>query len=63
VYPSLWRGNFPREDRTPDQHDAWVAAAWLRQADADGSLGHFLKPALAPWEAAAQVEGWILGVE
>lgn len=23
VYPSLWRGNFPQEDRTPDQHDAW----------------------------------------
>ena len=30
VYPSLWNRGFPREGRTPDQHDAYSVAAWLR---------------------------------
>ena len=63
VYPSLWSKSIPREGRTPDQHDAYVAAAWLRQVDTDGSLGKFLKPDMLPGEyPVAQVEGWILGV-
>lgn len=63
VYPSMWRKSHPREGRTPDQHDAYVAASWLRQVDMDGSLGNFLKPLLLPGERrAALVEGWILGV-
>lgn len=63
VYPSLWRRNIPRESRTPDQHDAYVAAAWLRQVDMDGSLRNFLKPNMKPEEYhVAQIEGWILGV-
>lgn len=63
VYPSLWSKNTPREGRTPDQHDAYVAAAWLRQVDMDGSLGKCLKPDLLPGELqVARVEGWILGV-
>ncbi len=63
IYPSLWSRNYPRESRTPDQHDAYVAAAWLRQVDMDGSLGAFLRPRLLPGEyPVARVEGWILGV-
>jgi len=63
VYPSLWSKSTPREGRTPDQHDAYVASAWLRQVDIDGSLGKFLKPEMLPGEYhVAQVEGWILGV-
>ena len=63
VYPSLWSKSFSRESRTPDQHDAYVAAAWLRQVDLDGSLGRFLKPDMLPGEYhVARVEGWILGV-
>lgn len=63
VYPSMWKNNHAREDRTPDQHDAYVAAAWLRQIDLDGSLKRFLKPELLPAEySAAKLEGWILGV-
>ena len=63
VYPSLWRRTSPREGRTPDQHDAYVAAAWLRKADLEGRLQKFLTPPLLPGEsAAARVEGWILGV-
>jgi hypothetical protein len=63
VYPSLWKKTYPRENRTSDQHDAYVAAAWLRQVDLDGRLGQFLKPSMLPGEyPVAQVEGWILGV-
>lgn len=63
VYPSLWSKSTPREGRTPDQHDAYVAAAWLRQVDLGGSLEGFLKPAMLPGEyPVARVEGWILGV-
>jgi hypothetical protein len=63
VYPSLWSKRFPREGRTSDQHDAYVAAAWLRQTDMDGSLGAFLQPDMLPGEYhVARVEGWILGV-
>ena len=63
VYPSLWSKSYPREGRTPDQHDAYVAATWLRQVDTDGSLEKFLKPSMLPGEYhVARVEGWILGV-
>ncbi len=63
IYPSLWSKKYPREDRTSDQHDAYVAAAWLRQVDMDGSLGKFLKPPMLPGEYhVARLEGWILGV-
>jgi hypothetical protein len=50
--------------RTGDQHDAYSAAAWMRQADLDGSLVGFFDPYLSPSErTVAQVEGWILGVK
>ena len=63
VYPSLWKKRYRREGRTPDQHDAYVAAAWLRQVDVDGGLGTFLKPEMRTAEyRVARVEGWILGV-
>ena len=60
---ALWKHAFPSEGRTPDQHDAYSAAAWLRQADLDGRLKGFLAPSLTPPERAlANVEGWILRV-
>ncbi len=63
VYPSLWRRAFPLKARTGDQHDAFCIAAWLSHADRDGTLAGFMKPDLSPAErAAAEVEGWILGV-
>lgn len=63
VYPSLWSKSLPREERTPDQQDAYAAATWLRQADLDGSLNKFLKPSLLPGEyPVAEIEGWILGI-
>lgn len=63
VYPSLWSHGFPRDNRTPDQHDAYTIAAWLRQVDSDGKLSSFLSPSILPAERmVGQVEGWILGV-
>ncbi len=63
AYPALWSRGYPREDRTPDQHDAYSVAKWMRTADHDGTLEGFLQPSLADWErATAEVEGWILGV-
>lgn len=63
VYPALWKHAFPVEGRTPDQHDAYSVAAWLRQTDLGGRLQEYLAPILKPHErAAAAVEGWILGV-
>jgi hypothetical protein len=64
VYPSLWRRDFAREDRTADQHDAYSVAAWMRRTDLDGSLVSFFDPYLSPPErTVAQVEGWILGIK
>ncbi len=63
VYPRLWSASYPRQDRTPDQHDAYSVAAWLRDADLGGVLPRFLRPDLMPPErATAAIEGWILGV-
>ena len=63
VYPSLWSRTFAPEERNANQHDAYSVAAWMRHADVDGSLAKFLQPSLTPAErAAAQIEGWILGV-
>ena len=64
VYPSLWSRTFAPEGRNANQHDACSVAAWMRRADVDGGLAKFLQPSLTPAErAAAQIEGWILGVE
>ena len=63
VYPALWKHAYAPDDRTPDQHDAYTVATWLRQADQDGRLHDALHPNLSLTERAiAQVEGWILGV-
>jgi hypothetical protein len=63
VYPSLWSRSFACEGRTSDQHDAYSVAAWMRRADADGSLASFFDPHLSPPERTlAQIEGWILGI-
>lgn len=63
VYPALWKQAYPQQDRTPDQHDAYAVASWLRDTDRDGRLAGALQPEVTPEERnAAQVEGWILGI-
>lgn len=63
VYPSLWSRGFSREDRTPDQHDAYTISEWMRKADREGHLKKWFEPDLNPAErTVARVEGWILGI-
>jgi hypothetical protein len=62
VYPALWSRNYPREDRTAHQHDAYAVAAWMRDGDRTGSLRTALAPSLPPdVRSTAAIEGWILG--
>ena len=64
AYPAIYKDEFTNEDRTPDQHDAFSIASWLRDADADGRLKKALQPDLpSALLTQATVEGWILGVE
>jgi hypothetical protein len=63
VYPSLWNRDFPQDNRDPHQQDAYSIAAWMREADASGSLMAYFEPYLEENERrAARIEGWILGV-
>lgn len=64
VYPSVWRSGYAREGRNPDQHDAYVVAAWMKDSDLNGSLTDFFEPALpSDITGLARIEGWILGVK
>lgn len=64
AYPALYKRDYPVEDRTPDQHDAFSIASWLRDADAHGHLKGALDPDLSSsLREQAEVEGWILGVQ
>lgn len=63
IYPRLWVADYSNEGRTQDQQGAFVAASWLRDADADGRLAAALKPGLGDaTRELARHEGWILGV-
>lgn len=56
IYPALWKHACSPEDRTPDQHDAYTVATWLRPADRDGRLQDALHPNRSPPErGVAQV--------
>lgn len=63
IYPSLSSRNFAVEDRTPDQHDAYSVARWMRETDALEELGAYFYPKLSTAERdQAETEGWILGM-
>jgi hypothetical protein len=63
VYPSLWNREFPQEARSPDQHDAYSIARWMREADQSGILQRCFFPQLTDAEReSACTEGWIFGV-
>lgn len=62
VYPSLWSRSFARDERTPDQHDAWSVAEWMRREDEQGRLLAYFTPSLsAVQQERGRYEGWILG--
>ncbi len=63
VYPSIFRNRFAREDRTPDQQDAYAITRWLKEMDARGRLEQYFQPPLTAEErSVADLEGWILGI-
>jgi hypothetical protein len=63
VYPSIFRRRYPRGERSADEHDAYAAARWLREADELGILDHYLHlPLTAAEKLLAEREGWILGI-
>lgn len=63
VYPSIFRNRYPKENRTPDEQDAYVVARWLAEMAGRGELGRYWSPPLTGEErAVAEREGWILGV-
>jgi hypothetical protein len=63
VYPSPRSRGFAREDRTPDQHDAFQIVERLRREDLAGYIALLFDPELSERErAVARLEGWILGV-
>lgn len=63
VYPAIWKNLFRNDGRDLHQQDAFVAAAWLQDADRTGALAGFLQPPSDPeMRALAEIEGWILGV-
>jgi hypothetical protein len=64
VYPALWNKSFSRGDRTEDQHDAFVIAEWARRQDERNLLEPFFDPTLSEEDkAAAEIEGWIFGLQ
>jgi hypothetical protein len=64
AYPAVYKKDYPTGDLTPDQHDAFSVAQWLRDADQDGRLAAALQPELSIEERRlAAIEGWILGVK
>lgn len=63
AYPALCKRRYPREGRTPDEHDAYSLAAWLRDMDGRGVLHRYSRPPLTQAEEeVALLEGWIFGV-
>lgn len=63
AYPALCSFRYARRQRSPDQHDAYAVAAWLRETDLDGTLAPCFAPPGPEAECrAARIEGWILGV-
>lgn len=63
MYPSLWHRDYPQEQRTADQHDAYTLATWLQKTDAADDLERYFHPLLsAQTVRLASYEGWILGL-
>jgi hypothetical protein len=63
VFPSLWRAEYPAEDRNAHEHDAYVVCRWLQERHRRGEIGRYFQPSLTPEEqVTAGFEGWILGV-
>lgn len=63
VFPSLWRSDYPAENRNAHEHDAYVICRWLQDRHRRGEMSQHFRPSLTQEEeVTAGFEGWILGV-
>jgi hypothetical protein len=63
VYPSILRNRYQRQDRSPDEHDAYSVARWLSETCEGGLMERYLDPPLTDGDRKmAEMEGWILGI-
>jgi hypothetical protein len=63
VYSSIFRNQYPTEDRNTDQQDAYTTARWVKEMDERGALERYFHPPLNEEEQRlARREGWILGI-
>ena len=50
VYPSIFRNRYSRENRTPDEQDAYAVSRWLTDCAVFGSLTRYVDPPLTSSE-------------
>jgi hypothetical protein len=63
VYPAIFKKRYARESRSDHEHDAYAVARWLSDMDQGCVLDRYFDPPLNDEEqAAADLEGWILGI-
>ena len=63
VHPSVFRRRYAREQRPPEEHDAYATARWMADMAARDALEACFQPPLTPMERdVAELEGWMLGV-
>jgi hypothetical protein len=63
VYPSIFRNRYPKEERTPDEQDAYAVTRWLEGTSRMGLLDRYFNlPLTLSERRMAALEGWILGI-
>ena len=64
AYPSLYNDKYEIKEPSEHHHDAYSVAAWMREADLNGTLEKYFNPSdLSPEKKKmAKIEGWIIGV-
>jgi len=63
IYPSIFKKRYPKDDRKPDQQDAYCVSRWLTEMGERGFLERYFDPPLTDDERkVADLEGWILGI-
>ena len=64
VSPFMFSRQYPKEGRTPQEHDAFSVACWLSDMNSSDRLEAYFHPHLTNEErrTAETTEGWVLGV-
>ncbi len=64
VSPFMFSRSYPKERRSPQEHDAYSVARWMSEMDRTDRLETYFHPHLTDEERriAETIEGWVLGV-